>query len=593
MKIKRFNIAFFLWIIVLLVVFIFLIPPFQKPDEVSHFYRATALAKGEIVCQNDKNGQSYFQIPNVFFNFPDKMFAEQIRYQYNVKFSKSAFFAKENDNINNNKVKDICSFPFIGYIPISIGMIIGVLLNNPIVAFYLGRISAAAVFIICVLFSLKIIPKKYKNIIYLYTLIPMVLHQVTEISYDVLPMSLVVVIFSLLLKILSSSIRKKIIVIFLALIIILTLAKGGYSFFLLLYFLIPYKKIANRVFNYFIFTIIYFALAIFLNFISFKIVVALSSATALVNPALQTKFIMQNPLLFISTLLHSFAFFGADYFNGFIGIFGWADYGFNFFIYVVYFAIFLFTTYFLIERNKPLINKKQLLLLISIIAAILLTIFTSLYLVWSPVGSSLVQGVQGRYFLVLFPFFIFAIVQFALIIGKKNFYILVVFIFSMFLTFNLVFNIYNRYYNYAYLYSNQGSLEKNMKQLKSSHINKVAIPIKQSYRFVIENLNLDRKIGGFEFIFNSSKKVMATPYEYYVKDGQCKKIYEHGFLSIGNLQNSPGPKLYDEKFGNIIKLTDSKMCVVLIPFEKPAGGQYINLYSLNKKILFDFLLISN
>jgi uncharacterized membrane protein len=589
------NKLLFLWIVILLGIFTFLIPPFQKPDEITHFYRATAFVKGELFCNSNNIDNGYFVIPRNFFELPNDMLANSIKYHYENKFPRGVLTGKQNTDNTDTKISGLCILPFTGYLANAIGIEIGLLFNNPLLALYLGRLSAGILFLICFFIAIKNIPKQYKPILYLFAIIPMVLHQVTAVSYDAIQLSLIVLIFSYLLKYLSvNEINKKQLILFTALLTLLTLVKTGYYPVLLLYFLIPYKKITGKFINYLAVTCAILLPSVLINFIFAKLVVASFVTFNLVNQQLQIKFMLANPSLFFSAFFNSIAAFGEFYYKSFIGIFGWLDYSMSFLIYIIYAGLLLFIIESLINKiDKPILSKKQLFFLVFILIIVSSLIFMAQYIGWTPVAASLIQGVQGRYFLVLFPFSIFAIVQFALIIGKRNFYILVACIFSMFLIFNIVFSIYNRYYNYAYLYSNQGSLEKNVGQLKSSHINKVAIPIKQSYRFVIKNLDLNRKIGGFEFIFNSDKKLMTTPYEYYVKDEQCSKIYKHGFLDIEKLQNSLSPNIYDEKFGNIIKPVGSKVCVELIPFEKPASGEYINLYSLNKKILFNFLLISN
>ena len=583
-----------LWVFFLFAVFIFFIPPFQKPDEVAHFYRATALAKGELFCKDNKKGEGYFIIPRNFFAFPEKTLAYSIRYHYENKFPKNVLFGKQDTDNTDTKVKGICSLSFTGYFTNTLGVGIGLLLNNPLIAIYLGRLTACIFFLVCFYIAIKNIPKKYKLILCFFTAIPMVLHQVTAISYDTTQLSLIILVFSLLIKYLSiSHISLRQITIFTVLLVLFSLAKAGYYPLLLLYFLIPYRKITSRFINYILITAIMFLPAIIVNILFAKSIVSSMSNFNLVSPKLQIKFMLQNPSTLPSLIMNTFSINGEFYYKSLVGIFGWLDYGLNFFIYIAFAVVFSLITYLLIKDSDiPIINKKQLSLLTVIIASVLSVIFLVQYIGWTTVALDIIQGVQGRYFLVLLPFFMFAIVQFALIIGKKNFYALLAIIFSVFLVFDLVLNIYNRYYNYSYLYSDQGFLEKNIKQLKIKNSSKLTIPIRQQY-YLVENLSPDRKIGGFEFIFSSPSKVMKTPYEYYIKDGQCNKTYKKGFLDIENLQSATSPKIYDEEFGSIIKPPGSKMCVELIPFEKPVGGQYINLYSLSNEMQFEFLLIAN
>ncbi|HSW89014.1 MAG TPA: DUF2142 domain-containing protein [Candidatus Saccharimonadales bacterium] len=578
----------YIWLFFSLVLFTFIIPPFQKPDEINHFLRATTLAKGELHCINSTSGKAYFLIPHNFYDLPDQMSVNVIRFRYTDKFPLHALVNQQSTNNHNVKVADLCGLPFPGYLANLPGIFIGVIFNNPLLAFYLGRVSGGIFFLICLFFALKIVPKNYKVIIYLYAVIPMVIHQVTAISYDSIQLSLLLLIFSLFLKFLTlETITKLELATFLFLLALFAVAKSGYYFIALLFFAIPYKKFTNRFIIYILPTIIVCILAAAFVFLSARVILTPAPGNHFINPQAQIKYLMHSPNIAWHILFNTLQSYGDFYYESLIAYFGWIDFHVNYFVYAEYTVIFAGVIYVLIEKNKkPLINKKQLVLLFFIIIATSLIIFTSQYLSWSPVASPIIHGVQGRYFLVLFPISIFTIVEFALLMGKRKFYIVLGIGFLTFLMVNLIFNIYNRYYNYNGIYANEHPFKNTIKTLSTSS-NKQLIPIEKKYTFTIVNMHTDKTIDGFNMVFEMSKKDISMPYEYTIRDAKCNHVLRHSFLDLNKLQDKTKPTVYEEKFTSPIEKGNDKLCITINPFSKTKDAGYINLISLNNNILFE------
>src|SRR5690348_12013506 len=117
---------FYIWICFSFVIFTFLIPPFQKPDEINHFLRATALAKGEIHCINNPSGKPYFLLPHNFYDLPDQMSVNVVKFRYNDKFPLHALVNKQGTDSHTLQVDDLCGLPFIGYLANLPGLLIGI-----------------------------------------------------------------------------------------------------------------------------------------------------------------------------------------------------------------------------------------------------------------------------------------------------------------------------------------------------------------------------------------------------------------------------------------------------------------------------------
>ena len=122
------------------------------------------------------------------------------------------------------------------------------------------------------------------------------------------------------------------------------------------------------------------------------------------NPALQVKSIANHPIRFVKILLSNIA--ESQWYAQSLGLLG------HNFVIVKDFVLYLETTLLVLaiflKSNMP---EKRRSGLISIALGIctILSIIVTLYLVYNPVGSKIIDGVQGRYFLPILPFIFYGI----------------------------------------------------------------------------------------------------------------------------------------------------------------------------------------
>jgi hypothetical protein len=113
-------------------------------------------------------------------------------------------------------------------------------------------------------------------------------------------------------------------------------------------------------------------------------------------------FYLVNPLIFFKVLIATLS--DTDFFQfyreSFIGILGWLDARFNEVVYAYFYGLVLLIAFFSISfkniRNRW--STSALLLICSYSS--LLLIFFALLITWNTHPASIIQGVQGRYFLV-------------------------------------------------------------------------------------------------------------------------------------------------------------------------------------------------
>lgn len=163
--------------------FIFINPPYLVPDESVHIYRAYDIAKGRLFFKGSENNM---MLP-VGVKKYDKQLWDIIN---NGKGSKNYIqninTPLEKDNLIKYDADATAAYNTIAYIPQSIGMFIGDLLNlSSYFIIILGRISNFLTWLALCYLALKYIPIK-TNFLFLLMCIPMGMQQAASTSPDAL-----------------------------------------------------------------------------------------------------------------------------------------------------------------------------------------------------------------------------------------------------------------------------------------------------------------------------------------------------------------------------------------------------------------------
>ena len=117
-----------------------------------------------------------------------------------------------------------------------------------------------------------------------------------------------------------------------------------------------------------------------------------------INATEQIKGILSNPINYAKTLKNTFNVMGEDYLLGLVGNkLGWQSISVSDTYIIITIFILIIAGWF--EKNEIAMNGKQRLWVITISFGIILLVFTAMYISWSIVGSQIISGVQGRYFI--------------------------------------------------------------------------------------------------------------------------------------------------------------------------------------------------
>lgn len=256
----------FLFILINSLIFTFVVPPFQKPDEDAKYYMTVALSKGQFSCYLNKK---VISIPRKYYELPILFQTDEIKFHSNRKLSLNiSDLRKQLNELGYEGIETSkgCISYFVGFIPNTIGFLLAAPINDPIIQFYFGRIAGLLLFILTFWYALKIIPRPFHLILYLYGTLPMVLHQVTTYNEDVLLLSIIPLVFSNLVKIYSEKIiTTKNFLLYQISIHLLVLAKPIAIPFIFLHLLLPSYMISRSKKTFLILSILFFFLSVILS----------------------------------------------------------------------------------------------------------------------------------------------------------------------------------------------------------------------------------------------------------------------------------------------------------------------------------------
>src|SRR6266567_1649501 len=394
----------FLWLALLFgFLFILIHPPFQVADEKTQFFRMYELSEFHFISivKHNKAGD---YLPESLTKFTEPFFLDQYYANTNVKMSLSTLRYIYSIPLNPNK-KVFTPFQntaLYSPIPYLVGSITTLFLRifeaRPIIIFYAPKLVTMIVSALVIYSAIKVTPI-FKWVMTTLALMPMTLDQVASFSADSLTIALSFFFVAYILFC-KSSIKPKITrkdFIILALTgSLLALTKPVYIFLLPLLLLIPVSKMGNvKKYLLFIASVISISLVGFMiwSIVSAPIYIP-ARLYVFVDYHEQLKFFEKHTLDVTSLIVQDYASHADTYFEQFTGAF---------MIFHILLTIILAMIMFLVslveKSSKVVISFKDRLLSFCIWLICLYVISLSLYLSWSRIGSSSIDGVQGRYYI--------------------------------------------------------------------------------------------------------------------------------------------------------------------------------------------------
>lgn len=413
-------------------VFLFITPPFQTPDEVVHFYRAYQISEGTFVVQKNGLAAGGFlpsSLSKTVLSTHMETIAANSNAKFNLKWLRNAASIKldPSKKVFYNFVSTAYYTPIV-YIFQSTGILFGRLANlSPIYLMYLGRLGNLAEWILLIGLAIRLIPSK-KWVLVAFGLLPMALFEAISLSADSAALGLSALSISLILyyRQRPSIMSWRDLTIFTLVFTALIISKEIMFVFLPMVLLLPLSKIGSvrkRVVATFAVSILPLAMFILWILVVHSDKIA-SGAAFNPLPSQQIKFIISDPTGYLKVLWNTYFTTYGDYiYRSFIGIFGWLDTPLS----ILWVIIGYFTLLFLAltdygKKVKSSLTRNDKLVVLCVLVFYLMAVSTALYAYYSPLKYPRIVGLQGRYFIPLIAVLLPVFANFDLVKTTKSFY---------------------------------------------------------------------------------------------------------------------------------------------------------------------------
>lgn len=379
----------------------FIIPPFNVPDEGAHFNKSFEYTLNQTTKDAKCN------LPESVENFRYKY--EHGSYDYDAKLNFKSYFSDLFDSGNYEKISNnkrgygnTINLPVLAYIPSIITFAFFRIMNvSPFILFFSGRFVNLMIMIIICYYSIKNLPK-FKSIFFVVALLPIFLHQGMGLNQDWLTnaMGVAIIAYVIKMKYLYEKVDTKKLLILSVMAVSIAFCKFGYFFVTLLSLAIPNDKFKNKKVGIIFKTLVIIAPA----FIAY-----LQNSGAINNAAevesesnyYALSYAIQNPFKIIKIFWNTFVQRGKlDLLSGLCDGFGistkWLDSIASFIVGNICLILILTAKNEDEKKIKP-VERIFLLLTFGVIFGV---IYCSLFFTWTVKGSETVSGLQPRYFII-------------------------------------------------------------------------------------------------------------------------------------------------------------------------------------------------
>lgn len=399
-------------------ILVFLVPPFQSPDEDSHFKKSYVISKGQIFSTVEDNVNG-FDLPTnmlITINQYNEMMGNR---DTKVNYSDIVVSDRLGDDFGNTKhvnFSTVDTSPFAHLIQ-AIGIIIGKIFWNlfrdgngsTVYLLYFARLANLIFYITVVAYAIKITPVLKKTMCAL-TLMPMSLALAASCSYDAILISFTCLSFSYIMNIILKEneweLNKKNMLIMIFLAFVMFAIKPYCALIYLMLFFTPIQKFKDS--KDYIKKIAIFAFSIIGLYIVFRIP-GIVNASRLITDTSSVNSLspLSAPIDFIK-LVFANIFYQKDYYLATtVGVLGLID------TYIPSALTFLYTVFIVVMAIVEMScseYKINWMIKASVILIALISLIGISYVMvgWSvkidpnyTFESNMISGIQGRYFISL------------------------------------------------------------------------------------------------------------------------------------------------------------------------------------------------
>ena len=391
--------------------FIFIIPPFESPDENNHFKRAYAISNLEFFQVKNKDTDKVgLTIPVEM----DKYINEKVEWRddrtkkYSYKDFYKDIYGKQNLSKTRVVEATTTSYTPIIYLTPTLGILASKVISPaPTTAYMLefARLSSLIFYLIIGYFAIKLTPV-YKKSMFTILLLPVSMFLGSMVSYDNILIPIILLGVSLIFKLIYDKdfkFDKKMLIVFSIIAYILLNIKIIYFPVLALLLFIPKDKFKN---NSKIKTYMILAGIVIFATILLKIPNYLTPGEGSEWASKQLNYVLTHPFNYLKTLLYNFKCQAKIQIEWMVGTFGLVDTKLPPICILIAFInmLIVFISDAITEKIK--MKKSTKLIMIGYVLFAVVAMYTAMYVYWTAdliktVGGSDIIGIQGRYFIPL------------------------------------------------------------------------------------------------------------------------------------------------------------------------------------------------
>ena len=394
------------------IIFSLVITPGAGADESNHLYHVVGYVNG-ITGVGDTGQEGTYYVRR---SYAELELGQDISVENYIKTAKNFFSLSKGDGNDMVEIEsDVYNYSPVAvvlYFPAILGILAGRALSlGGVLTYMLARLFMAAVYSVLTYIALKKIPVG-KNVLALIMLLPMMTSRVACISEDCV---LYAVIFLYIAYVMNAVFSERVIrpheaAVMVCAGVFMAAFKGGiYIPLLLLMFLIPKQNFGNRMkYPAVVACAVLLAVVVFgaVNYNIFIDVAALGAGSE--NELMWTdsegytlRRMFTHPKEAACMLFNTIFFMGGTHYSEMLASgFGWLQ------IYTSAFPTAAFTVLLTLSllntEGKEICfgGKQRAISLIAVFLSIFIIVI-SMWIFWTPVGSSHIVGIQGRYFIPL------------------------------------------------------------------------------------------------------------------------------------------------------------------------------------------------
>ncbi|HYH46461.1 MAG TPA: DUF2142 domain-containing protein [Thermoanaerobaculia bacterium] len=392
--------------------FLFVTPPYQVPDEPHHVLRSYHVGEGHLRTAPAGG------LDGVPASLPDSAaaFAQKLPFNPEAKIAPGDILASWRRPLAPDERREIWIFGTylpLSYLPQAAGAAAARLLGLPALGvLYLARLGNLLACLALAWAALRVAPF-FRWTLALLALTPMALFLRSSASPDAVTNALAALLLAAVLALAwgpegdPARRRRDLLILFAAALGLVLCKGGGYALFSLLILIVPRHRLAASqrraavlTAGLLLATLAGFALSAWTARQSYD--AGALRPGAHLDPQAQAEIVLADPLRFAGLVAGDYLQHGLRYLYQFVGNLGWLDTPLPLAAAAAWSLLLLAVAIGDGPAGAPL-SLRQRLVLLAVVAGTLAAISASQYLTWTPVGAGRIEGLQGRYFIPAAP----------------------------------------------------------------------------------------------------------------------------------------------------------------------------------------------